>query len=80
MMRRSSALLPDTVQVIAARGMVQLVGTPETIALDVQGVHRGVDGIERRDHGFAILTREEATKLRDLLTAMLTRRQKALAA
>ena len=43
-------------------------------------MHRGVDGIERRDHGFAILTREEATKLRDLLTAMLTRRQKALAA
>jgi hypothetical protein len=79
-MMRASSALPDTVQVIATRGMVQLVGTPRTIALDVQGVHRGVDGIERRDHGFAILTCEEAGKLRDLLTAMLARKQKAQAA
>jgi hypothetical protein len=46
----------------------------------VQGVHRGVDGIERRDHGFAILTHSEAAELRDRLTAMLARRQRALAA
>lgn len=61
-------------------GAIQIVTRDAGILLDVQGVHRGVDGIELRDHGFAILTREEAAKLRDLLTAMLTRRQKALAA
>ena len=80
MKRTSPAPLPDTVQVIAARGLVQLVGTPQAITLDVQGVHRGVDGIDRRYHGFAILTGEEAAELRDRLTAMLTRRRKALAA
>jgi hypothetical protein len=79
MKRTSPAPLPDTVQVITARGLVQLVGTPQAVTLDVQGVHRGADGIERRDHGFAILTGEEAAELRDLLTAML-RRQEALAA
>jgi hypothetical protein len=77
MMRTSPALLHTAA---AARGTVQLVGTPETIALDVQGVHRGVDGIERRDHGFAIMTHSEAAELRDQFTAMLARRRRALAA
>jgi hypothetical protein len=76
-MRTSPALLHT---VAAARGTVQLVGTLQAITLDVQGVHRGVDGIERRDHGFAILTHDEATELRDRITAILARRQKALAA
>jgi hypothetical protein len=64
-----------TIQVVfGARGTVQLFGTPQAVALDVQGQHVGVDGIMRRDHGYTLLTHAEARELRDLLTAVLAGR------
>jgi hypothetical protein len=60
-------------------GTLQLVAFGNHLAFDVQGAHRGVDGVLRRDHGFIALDRAEAVKLRDLLSLMLDQR-KAVAA
>lgn len=60
-------------------GTLQLVAFGDHLAFDVQGAHRGVDGVLRRDHGFIALDRAEAVKLRDLLSLMLDQR-KAVAA
>jgi hypothetical protein len=65
--------------VVGSGGTLQLVAFGDHLAFDVQGAHRGVDGIVRRDHGFIILDRSEAVKLRDLLSLVLDQR-KAVAA
>jgi hypothetical protein len=65
--------------VLGSGGTLQLVAFGDHLAFDVQGAHRGVDGVLRRDHGFIALDRAEAVKLRDLLSLMLDHR-KAVAA
>ena len=61
--------------VIGSDGTLQLVAFGDHLAFDVQGAHRGVDGIVRRDHGFIALDRDEALKLRDLLSLILGQHQ-----
>jgi hypothetical protein len=52
-------------------GDVQLVALRQQVVIDVQGRHRGVDGVERGDHGCITLSRTEARHVRDALTQML---------
>jgi hypothetical protein len=52
-------------------GRVQLVASESHVVIDVQGCHRGVDGIERYDHGFITLRHAEARELSDVLSRLL---------
>ena len=52
-------------------GRVQLVALESHVVIDIQGCHRGVDGIERYDHGFIALRHAKARELRDVLSRLL---------
>jgi hypothetical protein len=58
-------------------GDVQLVALQQQVVIDVQGRHRGVDGVERGDHGCITLSRAEARYVRDALTQMLRQIRRA---
>jgi hypothetical protein len=52
-------------------GRVQLVALECHVVIDIQGCHRGVEGIERYDHGFIALRHAKARELRDVLSRLL---------
>ena len=63
-----------------ASGQVQLVVTPDYVLVDVQGRERGVDGVERANHGTTILNHAQALVLRNALSQFLAARRPGKAA
>ena len=52
-------------------GMIQIVARDTSVLLDVQGIERGADGRSYRSHSLATLSRNEAMRLRGLLSDAL---------